>query len=136
MTGADTPRTCRVAICDDVDSFRAVLKIVFEFERDIEVVGEASNGQEAIDLVTGTEVDVLLLDLAMPVMDGLEALPAICRMSPDTKVVMLTGFGSDAVRRRAMDAGASRYVEKGAQPNELIEVVRDVFASVPAPQDA
>lgn len=123
----DTP--CRIGICDDVEAFRRLLDMLFSFEADMDVVGLAQHGREAVDLVTQQRVDVLLLDVAMPVMDGLEALPLIRAASPDTKVVMLTGFGTDAIRRRAIEGGANRYLEKGLAPTDLVAVVRQTWRS-------
>ena len=127
MPAADQP-ACRLAICDDVEAFRRLLSIVFELEPDIEVVGQAGDGQEAIDLVASTPVDVLLLDLAMPTMDGLEALPKLRAASPDTRVIMLTGFGTREIRERALAAGADRYLEKGIMPDEILAAIRDVHS--------
>ena len=127
MPAADQP-ACRLAICDDVEAFRRLLSIVFELESDIEVVGQAGDGQEAIDLVASTPVDVLLLDLAMPTMDGLEALPKLRAASPDTRVIMLTGFGTREIRERALAAGADRYLEKGIMPDEILAAIRDVHS--------
>jgi len=101
-----------------------MLSVVFELEPDIEMVGEASNGLEAIELVRGGGVDVLLLDVAMPVMDGLEALPQIRRAAPLTKIIMLTGFGTASVRAEALAGGACHYLEKGLTPRELLDAVR------------
>ena len=124
MSDADpAPSTCRVALCDDVETFRTVLSIVLGGTAGIDVVGQAANGREAVDLVAGCDVDVLLLDLAMPVMDGLEALPLIRRAAPDTRVIMLTGFGDAGIRERAMAAGAHRYLEKGLPIEDLVEAV-------------
>jgi DNA-binding NarL/FixJ family response regulator len=128
MSDAALP-VCRLAICDDVEAFRRLLAIVFELEHDIEVVGQASDGQEAIDLVSSTPVDVLLLDLAMPTMDGLEALPKLREASPGTKVIMLTGFGTTEIRDRALAAGADRYLEKGITPDTILAAIRDVRSS-------
>jgi DNA-binding NarL/FixJ family response regulator len=124
---------CRVGICDDVDAYRQVLGIVLGVEPGLELVGEASNGQEAIDLVDREDVDVLLLDISMPEMDGLEALPLVRAASPRTKVVMLTGYGSEVTRRRAMELGASLYLEKGASPSGILDAIRKVHD---APHDA
>lgn len=129
MVSAAPPTPVRVGICDDVPAFRRLLSLVFQLESDIEVVGEAGDGHEAIALVSGTPVDVLLIDLSMPVMDGLEALPKVLEASPDTKVIMLTGFGTDAIRRRAMDAGAAMYLEKGLLPEAILSAIRTVHAS-------
>lgn len=118
-----TPR-CRVAICDDVAEFRRVVSLLISFEPDMEVVGEAADGRAAIELVSNTDVDVLLLDLAMPVMDGMEALPRIIDTAPSTRVIMLTAFGSERIRQRADELGAHGYLEKGIPPNDLVAAVR------------
>ena len=85
---------CRVAICDDVADFRQLLTLMLSRAHDLEVIGEASNGIEVIELVRAQAPDVLLLDVAMPVMDGLAALPRVHEVSPKTRVILLTGFGS------------------------------------------
>lgn len=119
----------RVAICDDVEAFRRMLSLVFDLERDIEVVGQAANGKEAVELAREADIDVLLMDLAMPVMDGIEALPHVLAASPDTKVIMLTGFGTAEILERAIAAGAARYLTKGILPNDILAAIRDVHAS-------
>lgn len=116
--------TCRVAICDDVASFRTLLKLVLETSDDIDVVGEAANGQEAVDVCTNLRPDVLLLDVAMPVMDGLEALPLIGTASPQTGVVILSGFSNSDVHDRAMQNGAVSFLEKGVSTDEIIAAVK------------
>lgn len=117
---------CRVAICDDVKDFRDLLSLVFEHADGFEVIGVAANGHEAVALAAAAHPDVLLLDVAMPVMDGIEALPLIRQASPSTRVVVLTGFGSDTVRARALDLGAVAFLEKGLLPAELVDAVRVV----------
>ena len=121
--------SCRIVICDDQPSFREVLGLMLGIEGDFEVVGEAGNGRDAIELVRELQPDVLLLDIAMPVMDGLEALPAIREASPDTRVVMLTGLASEAIRERALAAGATLFIEKGTDIATLARRVREVCAS-------
>lgn len=118
---------CRVAVCDDVTSFRELLRIVFRSHQGYEVVGEAANGREAVELARHTQPDVMLLDVAMPVMDGLEALPRITEVAPGTRVIVLTGFGSDSMRSRAFEAGAAGYIEKGASPSVMIDAVQAAY---------
>ena len=115
----------RIVVCDDQPAFRKIVSTVLGLEPGLEVVGEAADGQQAIDLVTSLKPDVLVLDIAMPVMDGLEALPHIRLRSPGTKVVMLTGVSNDATRERALAAGAFLFLEKGT---DIQEVVREVVA--------
>lgn len=124
-----TSEPCRVAICDDVPDFRRVLCMVLGVEPTLEVVGEAGDGRQAIDLVSSTAVDVLLLDIAMPIMDGIEALPKILEASPSTRVVMLTGFGSDAIRRQAETLGACAFLEKGVAPAAIVDAIASACAS-------
>jgi DNA-binding NarL/FixJ family response regulator len=113
----------RIVVCDDQPAYRTIVSTVLGLEPDIEIVGEAADGQQAIDLVTQLRPDLLVLDIAMPVMDGLEALPHIRTASPDTKVVMLTGVANDGVRERALDGGASLFLEKGTDIDEVVRAV-------------
>lgn len=123
------PSNCRIAICDDVPTFRQLVSAVFRWEPGFEVVGEASNGQEAVDLARRLRPDVMFLDIAMPVMDGMEALPKIREASPSTRVIVLTGFGSASIRSRTLADGAVAYLEKGATPAEMIQAARDALGS-------
>ena len=99
-------------------------------EPDLEVVAEAADGREAIALAEQHQPDVILLDLAMPKMDGLEALPKLREVVPDTKVVVFSGFQESLLERQAHELGAVAYVEKGVDPSTLAEVIRT--AAVPA----
>jgi DNA-binding NarL/FixJ family response regulator len=93
-------------------------------ESDLEIVGEASNGAEAIELARSAQPDVVVLDLTMPVMDGLEALPRIREAAPGARVIMLSAHGTNDMEARAVAAGASRYLEKTATTREIVEAVR------------
>jgi len=113
-----------VVICDDVSDFRDLLSVALHHASGIELAGQAANGREAIEVVRAERPDVVLLDIAMPVMDGMEALPQILSASPDSKVIMLTGFSSADVRARALASGATAYLEKGVRPAALVEAIR------------
>ncbi|MBW3592456.1 MAG: response regulator transcription factor [Actinobacteria bacterium] len=115
-----------MAICDDQEAFRQVMTLVLGLEPGIEVVGEAADGREAVDLVTRLSPDVLLLDIAMPVMDGLEALPLIREAAPRTSVAMLTGVASEQVRERALAGGAALFIEKGTDAAEMTRQIRNL----------
>ena len=120
---------CRIVICDDQQPFRTVLKVILGFEAGFEVVGEAENGSEVIPLVRALAPDVLLLDVAMPVMDGLEALPHVREAAPETAVIVLTGLASPDIRERALAAGAHLVVEKGTDADVLARHVREACAA-------
>lgn len=115
---------CRIVICDDQAGFRQLLTLVLGLQDGLEVVGEAEDGRGVVDVVAQFEPDVLLLDIAMPERDGLEALPYIRAASPETSVVMLTAFGSASMRRRAHEAGAEGLIEKGVDLDDLVAQIR------------
>jgi DNA-binding NarL/FixJ family response regulator len=117
---------CRVAICDDQASFRELVALVLGLDPELCVVGEASDGRRAIELATALQPDVLLLDIAMPVMDGLEALPLIRDAAAATKIVMLTGVATPRVREQAMAGGAAGFIEKGADVADLARQIKDI----------
>ncbi|MBC7460184.1 MAG: response regulator transcription factor [Thermoleophilia bacterium] len=116
----------RIALCDDNHAFRRLMQLLLEKEPDVEVVGDAADGAGAIELVRKHRPDVLLLDVAMPIMDGIEALPHVRAASPETRVIMLSGFSSAAIRSQAAAAGADMFVEKGADLQEIIAAIRSV----------
>ncbi|MCW2928836.1 MAG: response regulator receiver protein [Thermoleophilia bacterium] len=118
----------RLGICDDKESFRRMLAMCLAVEPDIEVIGEAADGAEAIQLAERESPDVMLLDVAMPVMDGIEALPQLRLASPGTVVVMLSGFASRTIADEALAAGAWRFIEKGTSLPEILDAVRAAFA--------
>ena len=121
--------SCRIVVCDDQPDFRELLSMVLTLESGVEVVGEAADGLEAIEAVRQHLPDLLLLDIAMPNMDGLEALPHIRKASPGTKVVMVTAFGSESIRQRALDAGAAGFLEKGMDVTDLVSEITQICAA-------
>jgi DNA-binding NarL/FixJ family response regulator len=120
--------TISVVLVDDEAMIRVGLRMVLEGEPDISVVGEASDGAEALDLVARTKPDVVLIDVRMPRMDGLEASRHLVRTHPDTKVVVLTTFDEDEYVATALRAGVSGFLLKVAPPEHLIDAVRTVAA--------
>jgi DNA-binding NarL/FixJ family response regulator len=109
MTGA------RVLLCDDCVPVRELVRLVLELEG-IEVVGEVGDGGAAIEEAGRCQPDVVLLDLSMPAMDGLEALPEICRAAPHAKVVVLSGFDNPPDRRARPGARRSALRREGQPP--------------------
>ncbi|GAA1913174.1 ATP-binding response regulator [Nocardioides marmoribigeumensis] len=113
----------RVVIVDDTPDMRLLVRLSLELDPHIDVVAEGADGRAAIDLAERHRPDVMLLDLAMPVMDGMQALPQVVRRSPGTAVLVLSGFSATAMRDEALAAGAAGYVQKGIVAEELCERV-------------
>ena len=118
----------RVAIADDHAVVRQGLRTFLELQDDVEVVGEAADGAEAVELVARTEPDVVLLDLVMPHLDGIEATRQIRARSPGTRILVLTSFADDHTVLPAVRAGAAGYLLKDVQPPELVAAIRTVNA--------
>ncbi len=116
----------RVLIADDHIIVRSGLRLLLEAQADIDVVGEASDGREALDLIEKHSPDVVLMDIAMPGMDGLEATRRIKDNWPQVKVLVLTMHRSDEYFFEMLKAGASGYILKGAETSDLIQAVRVV----------
>ena len=108
-----------------------LVKFILEVEGDISVVGEAIDGHEAIDAAQTHAPDVVLLDISMPKMDGITALPLIRQASPRSRVVMLTGFSTDEIRQRCADLGAVEFLAKGVIASDIVDAVRRA-AALPA----
>ena len=120
--------TIRVVIADDQTLVRAGFRVLLDFAADIEVVGEAANGAEAVDLARTQTPDVILMDIRMPVMDGLEATRTIAGAdaTSSVRVLILTTFDLDEYVYEALRAGASGFLLKDTDPPELLEAVRIV----------
>ena len=116
----------RVVIADDVPDLRVLLRAQLELEDGFDVVGEAADGRAAIAAVQKTRPDCILLDLAMPVMDGLQAIPEIRKVEPEITIVVLSGFEASTVEHAALDAGADLYLEKSASLAMIAETLREV----------
>lgn len=120
--------TVRVIVAEDQALVRAGLVTILRTDRSIEVVGEAADGEAATALARSREPDVALLDVRMPVMDGLAATRQIVAHTPSTRVVVLTTFGQDEVVLEALRSGASGFMLKDARPEELLAAVHAVAA--------
>jgi two-component system, NarL family, response regulator LiaR len=118
----------RVAIADDHAVVRQGLRTFLELQDDVEVVGEAADGAEAVELVARTEPDVVLLDLVMPRIDGIEAIRRIRARCPATRILVLTSFADDHTVLPAVRAGAAGYLLKDVQPAELVGAIRAVHS--------
>ena len=114
----------RVAIVDDHAIVRAGLRQYFSDQVDLRVTGEAANGREALDLVRKGEVDVLVMDLSMPDQSGVDALAAIKARAPDLPVLILSGFAEEHYAVTLLRQGASGYLNKDCDPEEIVTAIR------------
>lgn len=122
--------TIRVLLADDQALLRGTFRMLFDSADDMETVGEASNGCEAVELANAQRPDVLLMDIRMPEMDGLGATRLISESEDlaGVKVLILTTFENDEYVAEALRAGASGFLGKGTRPEELLDAVRTVAA--------
>jgi NarL family two-component system response regulator LiaR len=116
-------KTTRVLIVDDHSVVRRGLTALLATEPGIEVAGEAADGREAIELATELRPDVVIMDLVLPELDGVEAIRQIRSRRPETRILVLTSFGSDEMLFPALKAGALGYLLKDASPEELIRAI-------------
>jgi DNA-binding NarL/FixJ family response regulator len=124
--GLRAVRSIRVLIVDDHALFAEALMLTLGIDARIDVVGHASNGREALTLARTLRPDVVLMDLHMPGMDGIEATKALLRVLPAVRVVMVTAADAPRLRQRAREAGAVRYVTKDTSACDLLDAVIEV----------
>ena len=118
----------RVLLCDDVPDLRLILRLNLEADQDVRIVGEAGDGVEAVEQARALQPDIVLLDLSMPRLDGLEAIPLIREAAPDAAIVVFSGFLTELVATQVLEAGATSYLEKGSPHETLISTIRAAAA--------
>ena len=118
----------RISIADDDDMVRSALRRYLTQEPDFHWAGEACDGTDAILLVQSVRVDVLLLDVSMPRMDGFQALPQVRAAAPHTRVLMLSSHADPGYQQRAMALGAVAYLLKGSDPHVIAHAIRAAMA--------
>ena len=118
----------RVLVVDDHRIVRDGLALIIQREADIEVVGSAATGEEALEAFTRDRPDIVLMDLQLPGMSGVEAIRAIRKSDPNARVVVLTMYDGDEDIHRALEVGAATYLLKDSLADDLIRVVREVHA--------
>jgi NarL family two-component system response regulator LiaR len=130
-SGFDSGDKIRVLIVDDHAMVRQGLRTFLELQDTsalpIEVIGEAANGLDAVNLAKRTQPDIVLLDLVMPEMDGIQATSKVIDCSPNTRVIILTSFGEEDKILPAIRAGAQGYLLKDIPPSELVQAVREAY---------
>jgi DNA-binding NarL/FixJ family response regulator len=119
-------KTKRVLIVDDVPQVRRELRTLLPLLDAIEIAGEAENGQAAIELATTLRPDVILMDVEMPIVDGLAATRSIKQQQPQCRVIILSIHNDEAVRAKARSAGADDFVDKGAPLATLLQAIKTI----------
>jgi DNA-binding NarL/FixJ family response regulator len=127
--GVDTESPISVYLVDDVPELRELIRLGMDEHPDFEVVGEAEDGQSAIEGIERIRPDAVLLDLSMPDMDGLQAIPHIRTSNPDVAIIVLSGFSEERMGPPARERGADDYVEKGTPIQELRDATRSAVAA-------
>jgi len=116
----------KVLIVDDQALIREGLSLMLDLYDEIEIAGEANNGEEAIDFLKKEEIDVILMDIRMPVMDGVEATKVIKEKYPNTRVIILTTFNEDEYIFKGLKNGADGYILKDVSSKELVNIIKSV----------
>lgn len=111
-------------LCDDAAGFRALMRYALEEDPAFAIVGEAADGHAGLEAVAALRPDVVLLDLSMPRLDGIDAIAAMRERAPETRIVALSGFGADEMAQAALARGAHSYLEKGTDMATIREAVR------------
>jgi DNA-binding NarL/FixJ family response regulator len=121
------PIMIRILLVDDQHIIRQGLKTMLESNDDMQVIGEAENGQRALESLTSLNPDVVLMDIRMPIMDGISTTEAIVQKYPNIKILVLTTFDDDDYISKAMCLGAKGYLLKDTEPDELALAIRSVY---------
>lgn len=116
----------KVFFVDDHDMFREGVKPLLIGGHNIEIIGEAVNGQDFLDKINTVKPDVVLMDIAMPIMDGIEATRRVKQLLPDLKILALTMFGDEKYYYQMITAGVKGFVLKSASINELVKAITDI----------
>lgn len=127
-----TEKRINILICDDQAIVRKGIRALLATEPDIEVIGEAKNGQEAINQTAALQPDVILMDLVMPEVDGIEAIRGITAHQPQARILVLTSFATDDKVFPAIKAGALGYLLKDSSPEDLVQAIQHVYRGEPS----
>ena len=129
MKTQDPATSLNVIIADDHALFRAGVKTALSLKKDIRIIGEADNGQQLLHLLRHLEPDVILLDIQMPVMDGITALPEIKKLYPGIRIIMLTMHNDHSMISRLMELGANAYLTKNSDSEVIYEAIKTCYAN-------
>jgi DNA-binding NarL/FixJ family response regulator len=120
-------RTIKVAIADDHALFRAGVKTALSAKKDIELIAEADNGMQLIHLLRHIEPDVILLDIQMPIMDGIQTLPEIRKIRPEAKVIILSMHNDHSMISKLMEIGANSYLTKNSDSETIYQAIKTCY---------
>ena len=127
MKNPDTDQVIKVAIADDHHLFRTGVRTSLSSRKDIQMVAEAENGMQLLNLLKHIKPDVVLLDIQMPIMDGLTTLPELKKLYPDIKVIMLSMHNDHSMITRMMEIGANSYLTKESDSETIYQAIRTCF---------
>ena len=127
MKNLDSNRVIKVAICDDHALFRAGVKTSLSMRKDVQMIAEAENGMQLLNLLKHIQPDVILLDIQMPIMDGLTTLPEVKKLYPEVKVIMLSMHNDHSMISRMMEIGANSYLTKDSDSESIYQAIKTCF---------
>lgn len=129
MKTQDSEASLKVIIADDHVLFRAGVKTALSLKKDIRIIGEADNGQQLLHLLKHLQPDVILLDIQMPIMDGITALPEIKKLYPEIRIIMLTMHNDHSMISRLMELGANAYLTKNSDSEVIYEAIKTCYTN-------
>jgi len=127
MKQQESGRVIKVAIADDHALFRAGVKTALSVKKDVELIAEADNGMQLLNLLKHIEPDVILLDIQMPIMDGIQTLPEIRKIRPEAKVIILSMHNDHSMISKLMEIGANSYLTKNSDSETIYEAIKTCF---------
>jgi len=127
MKNADSNQPIKVIIADDHALFRAGVKTALSVKKDIDLIGEADNGMQLLNLLKHVEPDVILLDIQMPIMDGITTLPEIRKLYPGVKVIILSMHNDHSMISKLMEIGANSYLTKNSDSENIYNAIKTCY---------
>ena len=127
MKNSDSNRAIKVVIADDHALFRAGVKTALSIKKDVELIAEADNGMQLLNLLRHLEPDVVLLDIQMPIMDGIATLPEIRKLYPNVKVIILSMHNDHSMISKLMEIGANSYLTKNSDSETIYSAIKTCY---------
>jgi DNA-binding NarL/FixJ family response regulator len=127
MKSPDLVKVIKVAIADDHALFRAGIRTALSGRKDVELIAEAENGIQLLSMIQGNEPDVILLDIQMPVMDGITVLPEIRKLIPNVRIIILSMYNDHSMISKLMEIGANSYLTKNSDSETIYEAIKTCY---------